>query len=312
MRVEPARMNDPARRLDNQRDAAELARGSCRRRPAPDPGGPTDRSLPGREAAGLDRGAHRQAMGSLGVGVVASRLEEPSRGRRSAGTRTARRDSRLRPYAGRGLRRLPRAAAGGPPPLASRCAPSRRSSMRCFPTPGPDPDGGTSASVACGRRLAADPRLRRGGPARPRGHGRRLQGPAPAGSTASSPSRCSSPAPTPGRTSGRGSSAKPRRWRACTTPTSSRSTMWATTRGARTSRWSSSRGAAWPRPWRARRSRPARRRRCWPRWPRPCRRRTRPGSCTATSSRPTSCSPPTARPRSPISGWRGTSTESRP
>ena len=38
-----------------------------------------------------------------------------------------------------------------------------------------------------------------------------------------------------------------------------RSTMWATTRGARISRWSSSKGAAWPRPWRARRSRPARR-----------------------------------------------------
>ena len=33
--------------------------------------------------------------------------------------------------------------------------------------------------------------------------------------------------------------------------------------------------------WRARRSRPARRPRCWPRWPRPCRWRTGPGSCTA-------------------------------
>ena len=34
--------------------------------------------------------------------------------------------------------------------------------------------------------------------------------------------------------------------------------------------------------WRARRSRPARRRRCWPRWPRPCRWHTRAGSCIAT------------------------------
>ena len=28
-----------------------------------------------------------------------------------------------------------------------------------FPTPGPDPDADTSALSACGRRLAADPRL---------------------------------------------------------------------------------------------------------------------------------------------------------
>jgi hypothetical protein len=37
MRVEPARMNDPARRLDNQRDAAELREGLV---PAPASTGP--------------------------------------------------------------------------------------------------------------------------------------------------------------------------------------------------------------------------------------------------------------------------------
>ena len=46
---------------------------------------------------------------------------------------------------------------------------------------------------------------------------------------------------------------------------------------ARTSRWSSSRAAAWRRPWRARRSRPAGGRAAGRRWPRPCRRPTRRG-----------------------------------
>ena len=50
---------------------------------------------------------------------------------------------------------------------------------------------------------------------------------------------------------------------------------------------------------------PPGRRAAWRPWPRPCRRRTRAGSSTATSSRPTSCSPPTARPRSPTSAWPG-------
>ena len=42
----------------------------------------------------------------------------------------------------------------------------------------------------------------------------------------------------------RGSSAKRRRWRACATPISCRSTTWATTRGVRTSRWSSVEGGS--------------------------------------------------------------------
>ena len=199
-----------------------------------------------------------------------------------------------------------RSAAAG-----SRCAPSRRSSMRCFPRRGRMP---TAVCPHCGLRAPTC----RGSPAttsRPcsaAGAWASSTRPGTAGSTAPSPSRCSSAAPTPGRASGRGSSAKPRRWPACGTPTSSRFTTWASTRGGRTSPWSSSRGAAWPRSWRGRRSRPTRRRRCWPRWPRPCRWRTGPGSCTETSSRPTSCSRPRARSRSPISGWRGTSTESRP
>ena len=67
-----------------------------------------------------------------------------------------------------------------------------------------------------------------------------------------------------------------------TTRTSCRSTRWATTRAARISRWSSSKAAAWRRPWRARRSRPARRPRCWPTLAEAVQARTRPGSCTAT------------------------------
>ena len=40
-------------------------------------------------------------------------------------------------------------------------------------------------------------------------------------------------------------------------------------------------GGSLSQPWPARRSRPARRPRSWPRWPRPCGWRTRAGSCTA-------------------------------
>src|SRR5262249_26520420 len=109
--------------------------------------------------AGLELGADRQVVGALGLGVLArSRIEEPSRGRRSAGATTARRAPRLRVYPGRGLRRLPRAAAGGPPPLAADAP--RRGGARCAV-----PDDETSSrrrdlhSLASGRRPAADPGL---------------------------------------------------------------------------------------------------------------------------------------------------------
>ena len=53
------------------------------------PGRATGRPPTGRGSAGLDLGACQQDVGSLGVRVSArSRLEEPSRGRRSAGATT--------------------------------------------------------------------------------------------------------------------------------------------------------------------------------------------------------------------------------
>ena len=130
-------------------------------------------------------------------------------------------------------------------------------------------------------------------------------GPSTPDSTGPSPSRCSWPAPTPARGSASDSSGRPRRPPACATPTSCRSTTSATTTAGPTSPWSSSRAAAWPSSSRARLCRPAGPPSFWPPWPRPCRRPTRVGSSTATSSRRTSSSPRTARPRSPTSAWRG-------
>ena len=116
-----------------------------------------------------------------------------------------------------------------------------------LPNPGTLPD----AWRAAGRKATSAPRLRRAVDSGTRRHGRRLRGPA----LATQPSRCPQDAhrrrPRRRRPSGRGSSAKRRRWRACATRTSSRSMMWVTTRGARISRWSSSKGATWRRPWRA-------------------------------------------------------------
>ncbi|HEX3275243.1 MAG TPA: protein kinase, partial [Gemmatimonadales bacterium] len=68
---------------------------------------------------------------------------EPSHGRRIASGATARGDRRLGVYAGGGLRRLPRAAAGGPPPLAADVR--RRGAARCAV-----PDAGTSAPCESG------------------------------------------------------------------------------------------------------------------------------------------------------------------
>src|SRR5262249_50045997 len=77
-------------------------------------------------------------VGSLGVGVLArSRLEEPSHGCRITGARAARRDLRLRADSGRGLPRLPRAAAGGSPPLAADAP--RRGGARCAVSGGGTP-----------------------------------------------------------------------------------------------------------------------------------------------------------------------------
>ena len=76
------------------------------------------------------------------------------------------------------------------------------------------------ARRAAGRKMPRDSRLRRPGDARARRDGRRLQGAA----LATEPPRRSQDAACRGvrrsRTSGRGSSAKRRRWRACTTRTS--------------------------------------------------------------------------------------------
>ena len=75
----------------------------------------------------------------------------------SAGAATARRDLRLR------VVRRKRSAATAPSccrrsaAAGGRCAPSRRSSMRCFPTPGPDPDAETPAPWHAGAELPQIP-----------------------------------------------------------------------------------------------------------------------------------------------------------
>ena len=153
-------------------------------------------------------------------------------------------DSRAHP--GRGLPRLPRAAARGPAPLAAVARRSRPSSTRCFPTPESTSARRRARRYRTRRSSAADPRLRGGGGARPRRHGRRLQGPAPAPQPRRSPSRCSWPAPTPAG----GAGALPARGGGGRRPAPPQHRAGLRRRrprtAGRTSRWSSSRAAAWP------------------------------------------------------------------
>ena len=167
----------------------------------------------------------------------------------------------------------PRSAAAG-----GRCAPSRHSSMRCFPRRGRPRSGRRyPRSLACGHRVAADPGLRGGGPPRPRRHGRGLQGPAPPLNRLVALKMVLAGALRRAARAG----AVPARGRGGRRPAAPEHRAGLRRRRARgpavLHAWSSSRAAAWRRPWRARRSRPAGGRDWWPRWPRPCRRRTRRG-----------------------------------
>src|SRR5262249_7550200 len=82
--------------------------------------------------------------------------EDPRRDRRAARAATARRTPRLARHAGRGLRVVPRVAAGGPQPLAAGAPPPRRP-RRAFPVPGhPAP------AAPRGGGAAAHPGLRGG------------------------------------------------------------------------------------------------------------------------------------------------------
>ena len=91
-------------------------------------------------------------MGVLNVesGHAAPR-REPRHGRRSARPAVARRAARLGRDAGRGLRLVPGAAAGGPPPLATD-APGPGELDALFPAP-----DAWSAVAACGRTLPRIP-----------------------------------------------------------------------------------------------------------------------------------------------------------
>ena len=109
--------------------------------------------------------------------------------------------SRLRVYPRAGLRRLPRAAARGPPPLAADVR--RQGGARCvLPAPGSGP--GPTIPPFRGMRAPTCRRSRATTWRRSSAAGAWAWStrPGTAGSTASSPSRCSSPAPTPGRPSG--------------------------------------------------------------------------------------------------------------
>ena len=133
-------------------------------------------------------------------------------------------------HPGRGLRRLPRTAAGSSRTLAADARSSRRSSTRCSRRRG-------LTRTPTAQRLWIRRPTCRGSPAmkwRPCSAAAAWASstrPGTCASTAPSPSRCCSPAPTPARRNGSGSSAKRRRWRACGTRTSCRSTTWATTDG---------------------------------------------------------------------------------
>ena len=175
-------------------------------------------------------------------------------------------------------------------------------SRPCSMTSSPSPARRRTArlgGLAAGRRPPGDPRLRGGGRARPRRHGRRLPGPAPA----AQPRR--RPEDDPGRAlrrpgrSWRGSGARPRRWPACGTRTSCRSTTSATYDGRPYFTMEFVEGgslaeqlAGTPLP-AARGGRAG-----GARWPAPIARGPpAAGSSTATSSRPTSCSPPDGTPK---------------
>ena len=126
-----------------------------------------------------------------------------------------------------------------------------------FPTSGDGPDADTAPSRPGAPNCLGSRAMtwRRGSAAAAWASSTR---PGTAASTARSPSRCSSPAPTPGRRSANASSARRRRWPASSTRTSSRCTTQATSTAGRTSPWNSSKAAASPRASPACRNRPDR------------------------------------------------------